>query len=72
MTHPFIGDLAKAHLAELHAAASRQRVLNEVVSRRRLAPAEVSGRTLHHGARRKAGWWLVGVGLRLATGSADA
>ncbi|HVY11048.1 MAG TPA: hypothetical protein VHB18_12980 [Mycobacteriales bacterium] len=58
MNSPLGYDLAKARVADLHRAAMRP-----TVARTAAQPRPV---------RQRAGWWLVGVGLRIATGPATA
>lgn len=72
MTHPFLGELANAHLEELRASAARRTLEREARLRKRVDAARLQTSKTHLDARGRAGWWLVAVGLRLATGSPDA
>ena len=60
--HPHqLGSLASQHIADRHAAATaRSRAAGSAPGRHRLA------------VRRRAGWALIHLGLRLAASSADA
>lgn len=72
MPHPFLGELAKTHLEELHAEAALRSRQRELRLRKRVEAVRLDAAHGRLDARGRAGWWLVTVGLRLATGSVDA
>lgn len=66
--HPYVSSrVNEEHIAEMHRAADHRRLVTAAVAAGRGRPAALAPAAL----RKRAGWTLVHLGLRLVSGSAD-